>query len=96
MAFLHSIFRITESIKQKHSHFKIKVASIKLYKIKHAEQGKLVELLSTYNVAQLDISRYNKFKLEQIPQCIKRVYVYKLECIVLSSFSMLKELHLNA
>ena len=45
MEYLESIFKIIESIKQKHETFKIKISSIKLTYVKDAEHGKLAELL---------------------------------------------------
>ncbi len=58
MIILDSIFMTIESIKKKYPSFKIKVASIKLLNIidSEAEDKKLVDLLSTYNVAELDFT----------------------------------------
>ncbi len=55
MRILDSILKTIESIKKKYSAFKIKVASVQLRKLEDSEHEKLFELLSTYNVAQLNI-----------------------------------------
>ncbi len=55
MTHLDSIFNTLESIKKKYSAFKIKVASVQLEYFFEDESEKLQELLSTYNVAQLNV-----------------------------------------
>ena len=51
---LDSILKTLESIKKKYPAFKIKVASVQLEWLKDYEhEEQLVEILSTYNVAQL-------------------------------------------
>ncbi len=64
MAILDSIFKTIESIKKRYPFFKIKVASVELYKIYEDENEKLAELLSTYKVAELKIfkERYRVIK----------------------------------
>ncbi len=52
---LDSIFKTIESIKKKYSAFKIKVASVHLWQLEIYEYNKLVELLTTYNVPQLNV-----------------------------------------
>ncbi len=56
MKILDSIFKTIESIKKKHTYFKIKVSSIKLDEIEYSEHGNLLQILSTYKVRQLIIS----------------------------------------
>jgi hypothetical protein len=55
MRSLDSILKTIESIKKKYHAFKIKVTSFKLLKLKDSEDEKLVELLSTYKVAELNV-----------------------------------------
>ncbi len=59
METFESIFDTIESIKKKHSNFKIKLALIKVddINIRHQKLAKLVELVSTYNVLQLDLGK---------------------------------------
>ena len=52
---LDSILKTLESIKKKYPAFKIKVASVQLEHLKDSEHEQLVEILSTYNVAQLNV-----------------------------------------
>ena len=56
MKILDSIFKTIESIKKKHTYFKIKVSSIKLDEIEYSEHDNLLQILSTYKVRQLIIS----------------------------------------
>ena len=55
MSCLNSILKTLESIKKKYPAFKIKVASVQLEYINDSEHEQLVEILSTYDVAQLII-----------------------------------------
>ncbi len=55
MSILDSILKTIESIKKMYPSFKIKVASVKLGNLKEDQDEKLVELLSTNNVAQLNV-----------------------------------------
>ena len=55
MSYLESILKTIESIKKKYCRFKIKVASVQLELLREAEDKKLVEILSTYNVAELNV-----------------------------------------
>ena len=55
MSRLDSILKTIEAIKKKHSAFKIKVTSVQLKFLENSENKKLVEVLSTYNVEQLNV-----------------------------------------
>ncbi len=55
MSCLNSILKTLESIKKKYPAFKIKVASVQLDYLEKSDNEKLVEILSTYNVAQLNV-----------------------------------------
>ncbi len=57
MSKLDSIFKTIESIKKRYPAFKIKVASVELAILCENEVEKLVGILSTYKVAQLNVIR---------------------------------------
>ncbi len=57
MSRLDSIFKTIELIKKKYPAFKIKVASVQLEKLEDSEHNDLVKLLSTYNIAQLNVGK---------------------------------------
>ena len=55
MSYLDSILKTLESIKKKYSSFKIKVSSVRLFRLEYSDGEKLFDLLTTYNVAQLNV-----------------------------------------
>ncbi len=55
MSYIDSISKTLESIKKKYCTFKIKVSSVDLRNLKDSEHDKLVEILSTYKVAELNV-----------------------------------------
>ncbi len=56
MSRLDSIFKTIESVKKKYPAFKIKVASVHLEQwLGYSDNEKLVELLSSYKVTQLEV-----------------------------------------
>ena len=55
MRMLESILKTIESIKKKYFAFKIKVASVQLEYLYEGDHEKLVELLSTNKVPQLNV-----------------------------------------
>ena len=52
---LDSILKTIESVKKNYPAFKIKVASVQIYDLENSDNEKIVEVLSTYNVAQLNV-----------------------------------------
>ena len=93
---LDSIFKTIESIKKKYSTFKIKVASVLLEDLEDYEDEKLVKLLSTYNIAQLNVGYWRNSIIKGVPQFIERLFIPNLNCIELNSLKKLRELHIFA
>ncbi len=66
MRILDSIFKTIELIKKKYPAFKIKVASVELERVEYSDVEKLMELLSTYKVAELNVIE-NRYEIEGVP-----------------------------
>ncbi len=93
MDVLVSIFKTIESIKKKYPAFKIKVDSVHLYYTNY----EIDELLSTYNVAELKVNNEdNEMIKEEVPECIERLFIKRVNYFELNFLRKLRELHIDA